>query len=428
MPNENYIDTFQNSEDISEIITSEPVWIIRNGVTLVFLILILIITMSALINYPDIIRTDMKINATNAPKSILAHHQGKLTKLLVQDGQEVDAKTNLAFIESTGDHNEVIKLSLQLRELNSMLDSVIPISSSFVNTYVNLGELQGNFRSFHQEYIQYLNTEQDGFYLSQRKYLEKDLNELNKLNKQIEKENKLQKQEYANALEEYEAYTKLRDKKVISNSEFRQAENKFITSKYPLEQNISASINNNSNILAKEKEIATLDNTIKEQRTKFRQSVNAILNETNDWLLKYVVTASVSGKVNFAGILVENQNIVLNQELFIISPANTGFYGEIKIPQYNMGKIKVGQRTLVKLKSYPYEEFGILKGEVSFITDVAFRDSLFIAKIDLDINHHKKTRNPVTLKAGMLADAEIITRESSLLQRFLYGINRIFHK
>jgi HlyD family secretion protein len=31
------------------------------------------------------------------------------------------------------------------------------------------------------------------------------------------------------------------------------------------------------------------------------------------------------------------------------------------IPQDNMGKVKTGQEVLVKLKSYPYEEYGILE-------------------------------------------------------------------
>lgn len=46
-----------HSEEVSEIITAVPSWILRRGITLIFLVLLSIVLMSALIRYPDIIKT-----------------------------------------------------------------------------------------------------------------------------------------------------------------------------------------------------------------------------------------------------------------------------------------------------------------------------------------------------------------------------------
>ena len=61
-----------NSEEVQEIITSVPSWIVRWGITVIFLVLSCIILLSALIEYPDVIRTNLKVNSTNAPKAVIA--------------------------------------------------------------------------------------------------------------------------------------------------------------------------------------------------------------------------------------------------------------------------------------------------------------------------------------------------------------------
>lgn len=417
-----------NSEEILEIITAVPSWILRRGIFLILIVLLSIISLSAFIRYPDVVKTSLTINSLNAPKSVIAHQQGKLVKLLVHENELVVAKQPLAFIESTGIHEEVIGLANKLRNLSKLLNAQQSISTENLETSdLNLGELQGNYQSFYQAYLQFINTQNGGLYLTQKFYLEKDLQDIKKLQNQINQQKTIQEQEFNNAQEEYDAYKKLKNKNVISNSEFKQQENKYLSSKYPLQQTATALLNNNSNYKAKQKEMATLNNTIREEQAKFGQALNAMINETNSWLMKYVIFSPLAGKVGYSGILQENQNVALNQELFIVNPGNTNFFGEVQIPQYNMGKVKLGQRTLIKLRSYPFEEYGIINGKISYITDVALNDSVFIAKIDFGKFEQKNPSNPIVLKPGMQAEAEIITKESSLLQRFLRNMTKMLN-
>ncbi len=208
---------------------------------------------------------------------------------------------------------------------------------------------------------------------------------------------------------------------MISNNEFKQQENKYLSSKYPLERSATELINNNTNYLNKQKEMAALDHTIKEQQYSFLQALNSMLNDTDHWILDYVISASLAGKVNFVGMLQENQNVKSNQALFMISPPSSNFFAEIQIPQYNMGKVAVGQKVLIKLRSYPFEEYGAVDGKISYMSDVAFSDSIFLAKADIIKIPKLIGTQPIVLKQGMAAGAEIVTRESSLLERFLRG-------
>ena len=58
--------------------------------------------------------------------------------------------------------------------------------------------------------------------------------------------------------------------------------------------------------------------------------------------------------------------------------------------------------------------------------DLALKDSVFVAKIDFGKFEQNK-ENPIVLKPGMVVDAEIITRESSLLQRFLRNMPKMLN-
>jgi len=415
----------RNSEEIQEIITAVPSWILRRGVTVIFGIILSIIVMSAFIQYPDIVKTNLRINSLNAPKPVYAKQTGKIVALLKKEGVMIKQNEALAFMESTAAHKDVLKLHDILKQLNStVISSGISLSMPL---NLNLGELQSAYEIFYQQYLQYISTQKGGYYISRKMYLQKDLGEINKLKEQIIAQQGIQEKEYANVEQEYLAYKKLYQKGVISVSEFKQQENKYFSAKYPIQQSQTAILNNNSDYATKQKEILELENTIQVEKVKFMQALGNMITETDAWLNKYVLSAPVSGTLGYAGIVQENQTVNSNQELFVINPANTNFFGEIQIPQYNMGKIRQGQRTLVKMKSFPFEQYGLIRGKISYISDVAFKDSVFIAKITFEQFENKDPHHKILLKNGMQADAEIITENSSLLQRFLRNITKILN-
>lgn len=416
-----------NSEEVHEIITAVPSWILRWGITLIFVILGSIILLSALIEYPDIVKTGLKVNSLNSPKPVLAKQNGKITALLVEDGQMVKENQPLAYFETTAKPGDVIKINEELKRFRSNVLKNELIASG-LPTGLNLGELQGTYQTFYQQYLQYQSTLKNGYYLNKMAFLEKDLKDINALKAQIIAQRKVQQLEYSNYEEEYKAYQKLYKNKVISRSEFTQQENKYLAAKYPLQQTETSLLNNISSFSAKEKELLDLKHTISEEQAKFLQALNQCVNESDAWILQYTLRAPIAGRLSFAGIVQQNQNVTASQEVFIVNPGNTNFFGEVQIPQYNMGKIRKGERTLVKLRSYPYERYGMIRGRLTYVSDVAYRDSIFIAKVSFEHFENKDPNRKIVLKNGMQADAEIVTEESSLLQRFFRNITKMMHE
>ncbi|QIL40277.1 HlyD family efflux transporter periplasmic adaptor subunit [Pedobacter sp. HDW13] len=422
LPEQSYVDI--NSEEVQEIIASVPSWILRSGNTVIFIVLLGILLMSSLIEYPDVVKTGLKINSLNSPKPILAKQNAKLTKLLAKDGETVEENQILAYFESTANPVDILEVNEKLLIIKHNILNNID-KELILPAAMNLGELQTSYQNFYQQYLAFLSTKKNGYYINKATFLERDLQDISSLKTQIFKQQKIQEQEYANNEKEYKAYKQLYEKKVISRNEFSEHENKYLAAKYPLQQTETAILNNSTANNAKRKELLDIRHTIAEEQAKFIQSLNQCIGDSDAWIQLYVLRAPVKGRLSYAGIIQQNQNILAGQEVFIVNPGNTDFFGEMQIPQYNMGKIHRGERTLIKLKSYPFEQFGTIRGRLTYISDVAYQDSVFIAKVSFEKFENKDKYNKIVLKNGMLADAEIITEESSLLLRFFRNIKKM---
>nr|WP_294942624.1 HlyD family efflux transporter periplasmic adaptor subunit [uncultured Mucilaginibacter sp.] len=417
-------DTPRHTDDMQDIITAVPSWILRWGITLFFCIIVLLIGLSAFIKYPDIVKAQLKLSSPDVAKPVVPKITGKLIKLLVANDERVAAGQPLAYIESTADHKKVLELLAQLKLVQAQAASGKVIDQKQFSEAGNggLGELQAWYQAFAQAYLTYLASVDNGFLLKKRGYLQKDIIGLNKQTAQLEAEKALQQRDLNIAEEEYSMHKKLAQQKVETPAELRQQESKYLSRKAPLLQIDASLISANANYLSKQKEVLELDNQVVEEKSKFLQALNSLISQAEDWKYKYILSASQAGKVSFAGIIQENQVVSSSQEVFYINSQNAAFFGEVNIPQNNLGKVKEGQGVLIKLKSYPFEEYGMLKGTISYINDVPFKDSIFTAKVILRSNTTSDLKRPIHLKQGMTADAEIITEDATLLQRLTRNV------
>jgi len=409
----------RHSDDVQDIITAVPSWLLRWGISLFFGILVLIAGLAAVIRYPDIVNAQLKIDSPNSPKPVVAKVPGKLVKLLVTENETVAAGQPLAYLESTANHAKVLALLDDLKALQKQVLKNKPVDRVLFNEAGNVqfGELQAAYQAFFEEYLNYKSSVENGFLVKKKAYLQKDLAYLSQQQQQLNAQKTIEQKDLSLAGDEYEMHKKLAQQKVETQAELRQEESKYLAKKSPLVQTESAIITGDNNYEAKQKDILELDNQLQEEKGKFLQALNSMVSAAEDWKSKYVLSASQAGKLTFAGIVQENQVLAPNQEVFYVNPGNEQFFGEMMITQNNMGKVKVGQQVLVKLRSYPFEEYGMIRGRIRYIAEIPYKDSVFISKVDFKIRNSSDLKKPIHLKQGMMADAEIITQDATMLQR-----------
>lgn len=151
--------------------------------------------------------------------------------------------------------------------------------------------------------------------------------------------------------------------------------------------------------------------------------IQEIISAPPAWLLRWgiITIFSILVLIFSLSALIKYPDIVMTS--LKITSADTYFYGEIAIPQYSFGKVRKGQDVLIKFKSYPYEEYGIIRGKINYISDVP-NDSVFLGKVSFKNTLISPAGESVTLKNGMNADAEIITQDASLLRRITRTVTK----
>ncbi len=407
------------SEEAQEILSRQPPTVIRWGSAIFLFILFLLLVISWVVRYPDIVSVPFRLTSANAPKAIHAKIGGKLVKLLVKDSQKVPANTALAFLESTAKHEEVLVLEKALQGIKyqtfQKFDAV---------NVDSLGELQPAYQTYQTAYRQYLSFLSGGFYAQKEKLLQKELADLQLLAINYENQKKLHTSDLVLAQSEFDIQQKLFHEKVISSLEFKREESKFLAKRMPLQQIDNALINNTSAQTSKQKEILELEKMISEQEGIFVQAKNTLISTIQDWKMKYILTATTAGTVYFSSFLQENQHINAGQEIFFVATNTAQEFGEVNISQYNFGKVKQGQKVFIKFNAYPFSEFGMVEGNIDFISEIPVKDSIFLGRVllskGLATNYGKK----LIYKAGMTAQADIITEDSRLIERFSYNLRK----
>lgn len=416
----------QHSTEVQEIISHNPIWIIRNGLLLFMLILCCMLLVSYFIRYPDVVPAKAKLTSINAPKPVVSLSGGKLVRLLVNEEQNVKIGDAIGYMENVTNQATVLMLQEQLKKLHHILDEGLTETSPLHPTWGNiasggLGELQQPYQTFTTAYISFTNYLENGFYIKKKSLLIADLRYLQELLENLEQQKKLQTEDLQLTEKTFAANESLKADKVISEFDYRNEKSKLIGKQMTVPQINASIISNQSQQNDKQKEILALENQIAQQKSIFIQALNTLESQVDEWCRKNILKAPVDGKVSFVIFLQENQQLQPNQVVCYINPANSTYYAEMTIPQINFGKIDVGQKVLLKFEAYPFQEFGAVQGVIEFISRQP-SDSGYAAKVALPNGLLTNYKKSVQYREGLKAQGEIITKDTRLLQRFWYSV------
>jgi HlyD family secretion protein len=376
------------------------------------------------------VRADFKLITKVAPKPVVARADGRLEKLLIANHQLVSSGQLLGFLESAAHHEEVLSLETELNVVRQLFekDNFNGLDSLRLASYENLGDVQSSYQSFRQQFAQLNSLLGKKYYNKKIELLKSDILELETMNDHQKSQYNLYERDAALAESEFAMNQSLFKDKVIAKLDLDKEESKLLAKRLPLKNIKTSILNNNAQIRSKEKEIIDLEKQALEQKESFRQSINSLNSSIATWRNRYLLISPTAGKILYANNLQEKENVEINRELFQVFEINSLYVGTLTIQQDNSGKIKIGQRVLIKFQSYPFEEYGMVEGNISSLPQLSTDDNkLFFAFVELpnglNTNHNKL----LTYNYGMTASAEIITEDLRLIERIFYTIRKIFN-
>lgn len=416
------------SEEVQDILTRVPHWMIRWGTVLIFGIVLILLFTSWFIKYPDVVSTEIVITTNIPPEKVVTKASGKIEALLVDDKAIVQENTPLAIIQNTANYKDVFLLK-------SILENHSEGNKFDFKKLENaqLGDIESTYALFHAAYIaNELNTNLQHFQVEgnaqslENVQIRERLSLLQQQKIINESELKLQK----NDVNRYET---LFDKGVISAQDFESKKLGYLQAEKGY-KNLLSSISQLKSSL--------IDNSRTSKRTKINRTKEQVNLETGkmqsfyqlkkvikDWELAYVLKSSVAGKVSFLQIWTENQTITAGDNVFSIIPTlEKGFIGKLKAPALNSGKIKIGQAVNIRLSNFPDREFGMLKGKIKNISLTP--DSAGNLLIDVALSQKLETSyyKIIPFQQEMKGSAEIVTEDLRLIERLLYQFRDVFRR
>jgi len=387
------------SEEVQEILSFVPNWMIRWGNTLILILIIGLLLISWFVKYPDTIVTKIIVTTQIPPEKIYARTSGQIDAILVDDNEEVSKNKLLGIIENTANYKDVILLKNILDTLTiNYKDFYFPLEELPI---LFLGDVDSDFALFERSYASYkLNNSLQPF------SNESLANELSmaeaksRLNTLIAQQS-LNGKEITLKKKDISRFEKLYKKGVISAQEYDQKQLDYLQSQRAY-RSISASISqlretiNNSKKNLRDTEIRKAQDDNAALKSVI-QSYNQLKRSVKKWELNFVLQSSIEGEVSFLSFWNENQTVNQGDQVFTIIPTGDNSF---------IGKISI-------IKS------------ISLVPDT---DGNYLIDVDLPKKLITTYNKEIAFKQEMRGSAEIITEDLRLIERFFYQLKNIFKK
>lgn len=418
------------SEEVQEVMNHIPAWILRWGITVLFIIVIILLVGSYLFKYPDVVVAEITVRTETPPVYVVSKVSGRLNELYVMNGSEVTKETLIGVIENSARTEDMFLVKKRMEQWKRKSYLLEEGERLFDSQYLQLGEAQATYASLISALNDYANFVRQDYYSQKLASNKKLLYRREEYYKLAKNQYQLESQGQKLAKRIYERDSILYFRKVMSPAEYDEAQRSYLQQRQnqegirmsltqidmQIEQDRTAILDIYHQALTEEqKYVINLKNAIEQLQVSIAS-----------WEQHFLLMAPISGKLNYMSVWSRNQNVVSNESLFVIAPKESSPpIGKALLPVLGSGKVKVGQLVNIRLNNYPDQEFGYVKGKVASVSPVPTTESMYIVDVELPnglrTNYNKKL--PITRE--LKGNAEIITEDLRLIERLLMPIKKL---
>ncbi|WP_294304321.1 HlyD family efflux transporter periplasmic adaptor subunit [uncultured Chryseobacterium sp.] len=415
------------SESVQDILTQPPHWMIRWGNTIIFLILVLILMMSYVIRYPEFIPAPIVVTSQNPPEKLEARTNAKIEKIFIKEHQQVKKDQVMMVLQSTANYEDVLKLK-------KIVDSTAPDQLlTFPVTKVShfkLGELQSDYNSFAKAFQDETLFTRLQPYAPENLAANQSLSEYRLRIATTKQQKKLEQAKYELTRKNYQRSQELFNQGVISSMELENEKIKFLQAQQNLENiNISLSQMEEGISNINKTKSGTAINTEKDKITYSSQTLQLfeqLRKSLKQWEQNYLIISNTNGIASFQQFFGENQFIKAGEVILSILPENKEqLVGRMSVPATNSGKIIPGEKVLIKLDNYRYQEYGIVEGKVQNISLSPDKDGNYYVDVALPKGLKTSYNKTLTFDKELKGNAEIVTEDLRLIERFFYQMRKL---
>lgn len=415
------------SDSVQDILSAPPHWMIRWGNTVIFIIMVMILLMSYFIKYPEFIPAPILVTSQNPPEKIQARINSKIEKIFIKDQKLVKKDQILMVLQSSGNYLDILKLKKIIDFTNSKNISKFPIAetSSF-----KLGELQSDYNSFAKAFREEQLFYRLKPYSPENLAANQSISEYKSRIETTKQQFKLEKAKFDLTKTNFQRSQNLFNQGVISKMELENEKIKYLQAEQSL-KNLSISLSQleeGINNVSKTKS-GVLINNEKDKINYSSQTIQLLeqlRKSLTQWEQNYLLVSSTYGTVSFQQFYGENQFIKAGDAIVSIIPKDKmAVVGRMFIPTTNSGKVAKGQKVLIKLDNYRYQEYGIIEGRVQNISLTPDDNGNYYVDVILPKGLKTSYNKILPFDKELKGNAEIVTQDLRLIERFFYQIRKL---
>jgi hypothetical protein len=425
----NYMNKYE-SEELKEISLAGNIHSYKSTIIFIFSFIIISVLISAFIKYPEKIIGRAFIVSENQINNIYSPNSGEII-LAIKENVNVEKGDLLALINNPTNYHDLIKLKTQLDiiDVNNIENS---IKNFEFDKTLKLGEIEKYYYNLLLSIIECDNILRID--LTKQKITnikEKTIRNKEKL-KIVTSGKALFDQKAEIIKKAFEVDSSLFAFNVIVKDKIDESKLNILNSKereLTIDKNSQDIIHYDEElkgeiqILEKEREknIASILFNVKKAYLELKTAIDF-------WEHNYAVKAPVSGKIEFyQPFFNSTQYVKKDSPLFILLPTATNVYARGIMSANGYGKIKTRDTVFIKLKDYPYKEYGEIKGVVCNKSKV-YHDTIYYVDINLPKGLKTNRGEVIDFSYNMPGQVEYYTNKRSILQRIFSEVQNSFEK
>ncbi len=408
------------SDPVEEIMGNPPGRILRWGTFIIFIVFVLFLLFAWFIKYPDLIPSSIEITTENPPVTLVSKINGRIMHLNTTNKSKVVKGQVLAVMETAVTYEEFEIL----RQFADTTTHLLTLKNNFVPELAELGELQIHYSSFRKNLSDYNNFIKNDYYGNRIQSMKREITGISIYIERLKESEKLYSENLKLDTKRFDRDSVLFKKdKTIPESEYEKSRQALIRQQLDLQEI-------RLQLAAKNNEQLTLEQQLSEysiNRTQEIEKLTSTLEESfrnlkaqiSIWKITYLLVSPVSGTVTFTKYWSENQSVGRDEPVLTIVPTDQGNYvGRIFLKMQRSGKVEIGQWVNIKLSSYPYLEYGMVRGKIKSKSLVTSGDA-YVIEIGLPYGLKTLYNRQLDFTQNMQGTAEIITKDMRLLQKII---------
>lgn len=418
------------SEEVQEVMSEIPPWILRHGITALFIIVLVLLFGSWFFKYPDTIMAEITVTSIEPPASIIARSTGKIDEIFVKNDDTVEPQTPLAVIQNPAKTQDMLALIEMMKIWNSnmILDEIT--NRLLGGKSMSLGNVQPAYASFLSSISDYKNYKMFNYYEKKISSQKEQLATQNEYYNRILKQAPIVNEQLLTSKSIFERDSILLSKSVISGNEYDISKSTFLQSKQTYLSFDAALKQSELQLMQGEESLLDLQQQAAEMERKYQLALHStseeLIAQLNAWSQSYLLVSPIKGMVTQMGIWSKNQNISAGETVFTVIPSIQDTpKGKALLPVQGAGKVKKGQRVNVRLNNFPDQEFGYLIGKVESISSVPTADGEYVVEVSFPNGMQTNYEQTLPITQQVQGVADIITEDLRLMERFFMPVKKL---